>query len=73
MLLEVARPVRGGPTRATASTKLKRSLEMAEFYAEPGNMTIQRRPEDRVRHASGCGWDTNSEQRAVVNLRPGPA
>ena len=35
MLLEVARPVRRGPTRATASTKLKRSLEMAEFYAEP--------------------------------------
>lgn len=31
MLLEVTRPVRGGPTGATASTKLQRPLEMFEF------------------------------------------
>ena len=35
MLLEVTRPVRGGPTRATLSTQLERPLEMAEFDAEP--------------------------------------
>ena len=34
MLLEVTRPVRGGPTGATASTKLQRPLEMAEFHAK---------------------------------------
>ena len=34
MLLEVTRPVRGGPTGATASTKLQRPLEMAEFDTE---------------------------------------
>ena len=36
MFFEVTRPVRGGPTGATASTQLERALEMAEFYAEPG-------------------------------------
>jgi len=36
MLLEVTRPVRGGSTGATASTKLQRPLEMAEFHAKPG-------------------------------------
>jgi len=34
MLLKVTRPVRGGPTGATASTKLQRPLEMAEFDAK---------------------------------------
>jgi hypothetical protein len=36
MFFEVTRPVRGGPTGATASTQLERPLEMAEFDAEPG-------------------------------------
>ncbi len=34
MFLEVTRPVRGGPTGATASTKLQRPLEMSKFYAK---------------------------------------
>ncbi len=36
MLLEVARPVRREPTRATAGAQLQRAFQMPQFDPEPG-------------------------------------